>query len=117
LASGSNAVRTILVFATALAFVAPAIPAAAASAEEATAVRVIYSDLDLNSPGDAAVMLQRLRLAALRSCGASQFSIPDYRRSIERSACYRESMDRAVSQLGNPTISRLYGAAAPAGID
>ena len=86
---------------------AMAAPAAMASDSPAV-VRVAYGDLNLSSPHDSAVMLRRLHEAALEACGASSFSVPDYRRAIEHTACYRDSMDRAVSAVGAPTVSQLY---------
>ena len=86
---------------------AMAAPAAMAS-DSPLVVRVAYSDLNLSSQHDSAVLLRRLHEAALEACGASDFSVPDYRRSVERSACYRESMDRAVASVGAPAVSQLY---------
>jgi UrcA family protein len=86
---------------------AMAAPAAIAS-ERHDGVRVGYSDLDLSTPHGSAVLLRRLRVAALSACGASEFSVPDYRRAVERSACYRESLDRAVSDVGAPAVTQLY---------
>jgi UrcA family protein len=88
-----------------------AAPAAMAS-DSPSVVRVAYGDLNLSSQRDSAVLLHRLHEASLEACGASEFSVPDYRRSIERSACYRQSMDRAVSAVDAPAVSQLYGARA-----
>jgi UrcA family protein len=102
-------VNKIVLIATGLALLGPAIAQAGTPADSVqTSQRVSYRDLDLRDPSDAAVMLQRLREAALQTCGASPFSVPDYRRSVEGSACYRESLDRAVNQLGVPAVVRLY---------
>lgn len=87
--------------------VAFAAPAAVAS-DRQDAVRVVYRDLDLTSPRDSAVLLRRLRAAALTACGASDFSVPDYRRAVEHSACYRDSMDRAVAAVGAPSVTEIY---------
>jgi UrcA family protein len=86
---------------------AMAAPVAMAS-DSPSVVPVAYGDLNLSSPHDSAVLLHRLREAALEACGASDFSVADYRRSVERSACYRESMDRAVSAVDAPAVSQLY---------
>ncbi len=79
-----------------------------AAQEAAREVRVSYSDLDLGSSQGASVLLGRLHNAALVACGASEFSIPDYRRSVERSACFHESMGRAVAQIDAPAVKQLY---------
>ena len=91
-----------------LALLGPAFVQAAPADSVPTSERVSYRDLDLNNPRDAAVMLERLRQAALQACGASPFSIPEYRRSVEASACYRQSLERAVGELGSPSVGQLY---------
>jgi UrcA family protein len=102
-------VKTILLFAASLALLGPAIAQAGTPADSVqTSQPVRYRDLNLNDPHDAAVMLQRLRDAALQACGAAPSSVPDYRRSVQASACYRDSMDRAVDQLGAPAVSQRY---------
>lgn len=73
-----------------------------------TSVAVKYGDLDLNSQQGSATMLQRIRDAALEACGASSFSVQDYRWATQRSACYRRGVDHAVAQLGSPSVMRLY---------
>jgi len=88
-----------------------AAPVAMAS-DRQDAVRVVYRDLDLSTPHDSAVLLRRLHSAALAACGASEFSVPDYRRAIERSACYHNSMDRAVAAVGAPAVTQLYSGGA-----
>lgn len=71
-------------------------------------VSIKVGDLDLNSQDGSAAMLQRIRDAALQACGASSFSLPDYRWAVKRSDCYRMSMGRAVADLGAPAVTRLY---------
>ncbi len=97
-----------MIFALALALAAPAMGAAAAPQDEAVAIRVSAAGLDLSREPDARRMLQRLRRASLQACGASSFSVSDYRRTVEQSACYRESLDRAVVDLGAPAVGQLY---------
>ena len=91
----------------ALAATIPAIGHAAPS-DDTTSIRVSYSDLDLNRPKDAAVLLGRIQDAALESCGASAFSFRDYREAVRRSACYQSSTARAVAALDTPMVTSLY---------
>jgi UrcA family protein len=72
-------------------------------------VAIKFGDLDLASQDGSAVMLQRISHAALEACGASSFSLPDYRWATKHSGCYRNSMDRAVADLSAPSVTRLYG--------
>ena len=71
-------------------------------------VAVRTHDLDLASLDGSAAMLQRISRAAQEACGASSFSLADYRWATKRSDCYRNSMDRAVADLGAPAVTRLY---------
>lgn len=106
---GSNVVKKTLIFAASLALLAAAAAQAATPADSVpSSLRVSYRDLDLNNPSDATIMLQRLRDAALQACGAFPGSFPDYRRAVEASACYKQSLDRAVNDLGVPAVSQLY---------
>ena len=73
-----------------------------------TRVAVKVGDLDLASEQGSAVMLQRISHAALEACGASSFSVPDYRWATKHSACYRGSMDRAVADVAAPAVTHLY---------
>jgi UrcA family protein len=94
----------LLALGCAVAFAAPA----AMASDRQDAVRVVYRDLDLSNARDSAVLLHRLHVAALAACGASDFSVPDYRRAVEHSACYRDSMDRAVAAVGAPAVTQIY---------
>ena len=71
-------------------------------------VTVKTRDLDLSSPAGATTMLQRIRNAALEACGASSFSVPDYRWAMKRSTCYHSSVGQAVASLQAPAVTRLY---------
>ena len=71
-------------------------------------VAVRIHDLDLSSQAGSAAMLQRISHAAQEACGASGFSLQDYRWATKRSESYRNSMDRAVADLNAPAVKRLY---------
>jgi len=71
-------------------------------------VHIKFGDLNLATEQGSAAMLQRLSGAALQACGASSFSVPDYRWATKNSACYHGSMDRAVAAVAAPTLTRLY---------
>jgi len=78
---------------------------AAMAEQQPTAVTVPYGDLDPGNRSDSAQLMGRLQRAALEACGASEFSVPDYRRAVEHSACYRHSIDRALQAVGAPEPS------------
>ena|SRR5579875_2096896 len=82
--------------------------AQALASDQPTAVAVTARDLDLNNPSDANRMLGRLGDAALEACGASPFSLPQYRDAVRRSDCYRNGVDQAVASLDAPALSDAY---------
>jgi UrcA family protein len=88
--------------------------AAARSVFEPTAVAVKYGDLDLTTQHGSTVMLNRLHVAALNACGANEFSFADVRRAVANSACFQDSMTRAVADLDAPMVTQLYNGRAVA---
>lgn len=82
--------------------------AAMAQGDTATQVPVRYGDLDVSSTSGAAVMLQRIDDAATEACGAPWGSLREYRLSVQRSVCHRESMERAVAAVDLPALSALF---------
>jgi len=94
--------KTIVTTTLTLALAASSSAALAASGEGAAAldaVRVSYADLNLQNAHDSAVMTQRLSNAAMEVCGASSFSLSEYRWAVAHSDCYKTSMARAVSDM------------------
>ena len=53
-------------------------------------------------------MLGRIGDAALEACGASTFSLPEYRAAVRRSDCYRGGVDGAVASLNAPAVTDAY---------
>jgi UrcA family protein len=100
---------TLIVCGLALAIGASGTAVAGESDAALEAVRVSYADLNLSNPADSAVMLDRLRGAALEACGAPVQSVKDWRWAVRRSDCFKESMARAVAQLHSPALSQAYG--------
>ena len=88
--------------------------AGSASAEQVGAptapegkVRVHYDRKDLTSPVGARRLLVRIGNTALEACGASAFSLPDYKAATLASPCWREAVDDAVSRIGSPVLSEV----------
>jgi len=101
--------KTLLTITLSFALAAASSAALAQGGEGASAleaVRVSYADLNLHRTHDSAVMLQRLHNAALEVCGASSFSLKDYRWAVERSNCFKTSLARAVSDLHSEGLSQ-----------
>ena len=104
--------KKIMICALALALAAPAAASFAASRSDDTTVlvQVKYQDLDLKSARDAALLLKRLDNAALEACGASSFSLPDYRAAVRHSPCFGAATSRAVASIASPTLTAMYSA-------
>lgn len=105
--------KTLAACALSLAFAIPtATLAAPADVSEGAARAVRHADLNLATQRDARLMLQRLENAAADVCGASSFVSLAHKRAVRDSACYRESMSRALEALASPTVNALYRAPA-----
>lgn len=86
-----------------------------ASAEDAQR-RVSYSDLDLNTPRGAQIMLDRLEDAARWVCGGNPRFNPGYRTSPaavvgQFEACYESALSTALGDLDAPEVTRAYAQA------
>ncbi len=100
--------KTFVIAAAAL-FAAPMLAhAQPLASDQPTAVAVRYQDLDLNRRADAHVVLGRISDAALEACGASSFSLPDYRASVQRSDCFRRGVQQAVAAINAPEVTNIY---------
>lgn len=95
----------LMICAMALAMAAPAVSFAA---DTAPVAKVRFSDLDLTNANDAARMVRRMDVASASVCGASKFSLREMQRAVRESDCYRQSMDRAMADLGSPTVNAVY---------
>ena len=78
-------------------------PAPAGS--ETTEIRVHYERKDLTSAAGARRLLARIDSAALESCGASSFSLPELKNAVLASQCYRDAVEKAVHRIDSPLLS------------
>ncbi len=79
-----------------------------ARAAEVPQVHVKYGNLNINTPAGAAVLYQRIRLAATQVCGT-----PDQRdlaRLETAKACTDKAIADAVAAVGNDTLMDVYHA-------
>ena len=100
--------RQFLICTLAFALAAPVVSQAAVFADDHSAVNVRLRDVDPNQPSGATVVLARLDTAATEACGASSFSLSEYRRVVRNSACHAASLERAVAALNAPLVTELY---------
>ena len=77
---------------------------AAPAGSETSAIRVRYNRTDLTSTAGARNLLRRIGNAALESCGASSFSLAEFKAATEQSRCWRAAVDNAVRNIGSPVL-------------
>ena len=94
--------------AAATALFALATPLLAASNDEATAVAVRQVNLPAETSVQAQRLLGRLSDAAMEACGASSFSVMQYRQAVRGSACWRTSMTDVVHRIGDPRLTAAF---------
>jgi UrcA family protein len=102
----NSCARLSAVSAVGLTLVALATPVQAA--DEPTAISVRHVDLTLESRGEATRLLGRLSEAAMEACGASSFSLAQYRQAVRGSACWRSSMTDVVQRIDNPYLNAAF---------
>ncbi|HEY3653901.1 MAG TPA: UrcA family protein [Steroidobacteraceae bacterium] len=94
-------------------FVLPLLLAGIASTEghaapaglETTEIRVRYERRELTSPAAARSLLRRIGDAALESCGASSFSLAEFKSATAVSRCWRDAVDDAVRRVDHPLLT------------
>jgi UrcA family protein len=99
-------------FASIIAVVAVVASSQAVMAQPATGLQttVSYADLNIGSPSGAAVLLERLRVAAHEVCGPAPV-IGDLDQSAPYKACVKSALDGAVASVPSAALASLYGSA------
>jgi UrcA family protein len=70
---------------------------------------VSYSELDLDKEEGAIVLYKRLKIAARQVCNVRTLTVKgSLHEAAERKACYRDTLDAAVSQVNNEYVSKLH---------
>jgi UrcA family protein len=72
---------------------------------ETSTIRVRYNRTELTSTLGARNLLKRIGNAALESCGASSFSLAEFKAATEQSRCWRTAVDDAVRSIGSPVLN------------
>jgi UrcA family protein len=71
---------------------------------ETSAIRVRYNRTELTSSAGVHNLLKRIRNAALESCGASPFSLAEFKAATEQSQCWKAAVSDAVRSIGSPVL-------------
>jgi UrcA family protein len=74
---------------------------------ETIEIRLRYERGETNSPVAERKLLKRIGEAALEACGASPFSLAEFKIATMRSRCWRDAVDEAVRRVGSPTLRIL----------
>jgi len=78
---------------------------AAPAGSETSTIRVRYNRTELTSTAGARNLLKRIGNAALESCGASPFSLAEFKAATEQSRCWRAAVDDAVRSIGSSALN------------
>ena len=105
--------HTIAIIARGLAFISalalsPSVAENTRHFVHAPQVTVHYDDLKVSETYGAQSLLFRMTQAAAQVCGGAP-DIMDQMKARVFKDCMRDTMDRAVSSLGEPTVAELYG--------
>jgi UrcA family protein len=102
--------RRLIEAAVAAALLIPGAALAQPPAPTGSSAKVAYSDLDLGSDAGAQAMLGRIRKAAVEVCRSQPEggSSADVMARFE--SCRRDTVARAVKQLGSPSVQAAYEA-------
>lgn len=106
----SKFVNVVTACIIALALGAPSIAAAETDAGlKGTAKKVSYSDLNLDREEGAAVLYQRLKMAARQVCNVRTLTVKGSIQEVAiKNVCYHETLDAAVSQVNNQHVNKLH---------
>jgi UrcA family protein len=96
--------KLVALVATGLAFVGST--AIAAPHTESRAATVNYADLDLESTAGIEALYARIRSAAKRVCGTTEFL--DLAARADMSACRSAAVDEAVAAVGNEALAARH---------
>ena len=76
---------------------------------ERSEIHVHYDRSTLTSAVGARRLLSRIGNAALESCGASAFSLPELRNATMASQCFKDAVNDAVRRIDSPLLNAAAG--------
>jgi UrcA family protein len=99
---------TLTVLATGLVAAASSVATAATSADEAPAISVRYSDLNLSTEQGNVTLYRRIVFAAHQVCPTNNG--PNARLAAQAQRCVDEAVARAVKDIESPRLAELQAA-------
>lgn len=108
----SKLLRGLIVSAATI-VVATALPATASATAESglkgKAVKVSYSDLNIEKEAGVKVLYRRLKQASKQACGVESLKIAGSVRAMsETQRCYRETLAAVVDKIDNSELTRIH---------
>ncbi len=90
-----------------MAVVPPTQVLAASAGADAIHIQLRYKHQELTSPTGARFLLRRIGDAALEACGASTFSLAEFKTATQAGKCWRDAVDETVRRIGNPLLNAV----------
>ncbi|MEO1203737.1 MAG: UrcA family protein [Pseudomonadota bacterium] len=103
--------KTFVAGASALALAVIAVPAATASPSSVDAARisVSFADLNIDSEAGARALYSRLQQASASVCNKDSLrELGSLAAHAKAEACYDETLDEAVAEVGSKTLSKIH---------
>ncbi len=70
-------------------------------------IAVSYADINISNPSGAAILLDRIALAAKNVCGPEP-DIRDLTAHRLYDSCYKSAMNKSVASVASSTVQRIY---------
>ncbi|QJU58039.1 UrcA family protein [Sphingomonas sp. AP4-R1] len=100
--------RTLIATSLLTLLAAPAATQTPVTGADRVAIRLDHIDRHPATPAAARRTLSRIDRAVTEACGASGFSLREVKQATRDSACWRETMADAVSQVDSPLLHQVY---------
>jgi UrcA family protein len=104
----SKLIKGVVATVAVIAFAVPAI-SGASDEVKGRAVKVNYTDLNVDKESGAEVLYRRLQQASKEVCGVESIkSVGGIREIAEQRRCYEDALDKAVANIDNPILTKIH---------
>jgi hypothetical protein len=84
---------------------------ASANPSTTNVVRAAHINVNPQTPAAAMHTLNQLQDAAMEACGASAFSLSEYKAAVRASRCWHDSLAEVVTRLDSTQLTRAFESA------
>jgi len=103
----SKLIKGVVATVAVIAFAVPAV--SSASEVKGRAVKVTYTDLNVDKESGAETLYRRLQQASKRVCGVESIKTAGGIQELkEQRRCYEDALDEAVARINNPILTRIH---------